>query len=71
MHSNRSKEVIPNPKEQVILRRIAAMRHQGMAFLRISDKLNSEGIPAKRGGKWYPATVSYLVKNVIPKLSLA
>ena len=42
-----------------------------MPYYRIAESLNERGIRSKRGLKWYPATVSYLVKNVITKLSLA
>jgi site-specific DNA recombinase len=52
-----------DPDEAQTIRRIYAMRQQGMSYRVIADVLNSEGIPTKRGGKWYAGTVRYILDN--------
>jgi len=45
------------------VRRIFSMRRQGATLQAIADVLNAEKVPTKRGGKWYPATVRYILDN--------
>jgi DNA invertase Pin-like site-specific DNA recombinase len=52
-----------DPKEAEVVRRIYAMRRQGMSYRAIADALNAGGIPTKRGGRWHPATVAYILDN--------
>ncbi|MEW5932001.1 MAG: recombinase family protein [Bacillota bacterium] len=52
-----------DPEEAELVRRIHAMRKQGMSYRAIADTLNAEGAPTKRGGKWYPATIAYILDN--------
>ena len=40
-----------------------AMHEQGLTNRQIADTLNAEGIPGKRGGRWYPATIRYMLDN--------
>jgi DNA invertase Pin-like site-specific DNA recombinase len=37
-----------------VLRRITAMRQEGMSVKAIAERLNEEHIPAPRGGRWAP-----------------
>lgn len=43
--------------------RIFEMRKGGLSLMAIARKLNSEGIPTKRGGSWHPATARYILDN--------
>ncbi len=51
------KDLVINPSEREVLERIVRLRSQGWSFHRIADRLNREGIPAKRGGRWFGSTV--------------
>jgi DNA invertase Pin-like site-specific DNA recombinase len=50
--------------EMTTVRRIHSLAREGMSYSGIARKLNAEAVPAKRGGKWYPASVRYVAKNV-------
>ena len=43
--------------ELAVIERIAAMRGRGETYQTIADALAADGVPTKRGGRWYPATV--------------
>jgi site-specific DNA recombinase len=45
------------------VRRIFAMKEEGATFQAIANRLNSEGIATARGGKWWPATIRYVLDN--------
>lgn len=49
--------------EMVVVDRIRAMREQGLTLRAIAGALNDEGIPTKRGGKWYAKTVSNIINR--------
>ncbi|WP_010243756.1 recombinase family protein [Acetivibrio cellulolyticus] len=36
---------------------------EGRSLREIADKLNSEGVETKRGGKWFKSTVKYMLTN--------
>jgi len=42
---------------------IFAMKADGMSLLAIANMLNADNVPTKRGGKWYAATVKYILNN--------
>jgi DNA invertase Pin-like site-specific DNA recombinase len=50
-------QLVPNEGEQVGLGFMRSMRERGMSYAAIASWLNSEGIPGKRGGVWYPMSV--------------
>lgn len=50
-------------QEATIVAEILEQREQGYTFAAIATGLNDRGIEGKRGGKWYPSTVSYLIKR--------
>jgi len=50
-------------REATIVRDILATRKRGATLASIADTLNAKGIAGKRGGKWYPSTVAYIVKS--------
>jgi hypothetical protein len=64
-------------QERAVLRRIRAMRrtkrggHKGMTLQAIADRLNAESIPTKRGKKWAPAQLHYLLKPRETKIMLS
>lgn len=38
-------------------------REKGLSFRAIANKLNINNIPTRRGGKWKPGTIKYLLDN--------
>jgi site-specific DNA recombinase len=49
--------------ESAVVLGIFEMRRTGSSLMAIAFKLNNEGVPSKRGGKWYPATIRYILDN--------
>jgi site-specific DNA recombinase len=49
--------------QAVTVRRIFASRAEGQGLQQIADALNSELVPTARGGRWWPATVRYVLDN--------
>jgi hypothetical protein len=49
--------------ELAVVDRIKSMRSTGETLRAIADVLNSEGIPARRGGKWYPMTIANILRQ--------
>lgn len=50
-------------REASIVAEILEQREQGSTLAAIANNLNTKGIEGKRGGKWYPSTVAYLIKR--------
>ena len=50
-------------EEAEIVRRIYSLRRQRKGYKAIADVMNQDGVPTKRGGKWYAATVRYILDN--------
>lgn len=44
---------------------IFVMRSQGMSYRRIADRLNEDGIKARKGGIWKAATIRSIVTNPV------
>jgi site-specific DNA recombinase len=59
----RGGKLIENPEEQKVLRRIKRLRTLKKSYQEIADALNSDGIPAKRGGEWQRGSVHYVLNN--------
>lgn len=57
------KKLVPDVREQEILRRMSDMRGQGMSFQRVADLLNAEGILTKKGTAWDRARVFKTLQN--------
>ena len=55
--------LVPVEAEAETVRRIFAMRDAGLTLRAIAARLNDEGVATKRGGKWYAATVRYILDN--------
>lgn len=47
--------------ELVVIERIQGLRADGLTLQAIADLLNGENIPTKRGGKWHPSTITYIL----------
>lgn len=54
--------LVANPGEMDVVRRIQALRHEGISLVRIARMLEGDGIPTKRGGVWRQATVDSVLK---------
>ncbi len=50
-------------EEAEVVRLIFAMRASGNTLQRIADHLSSVRIPTRRGGRWHPATIRYILDN--------
>jgi site-specific DNA recombinase len=55
--------IIPDEETVETVRRIFALRNDGATLQAIADQLNGDGTPTARGGKWWPATVRYVLDN--------
>jgi DNA invertase Pin-like site-specific DNA recombinase len=53
----------PNPAELAVVRRVHRWRQHGRSPEWIAGELTRQGAPTKRGGRWHPCTVRYLLKN--------
>jgi DNA invertase Pin-like site-specific DNA recombinase len=51
------RELVPDPDEQEIRRRMAELIEAGQSLRQIADALNAEGVRARRG-RWHPQTVA-------------
>lgn len=56
-------EAVEDPQEVETVRYIVQLRGEGLTLQVIADRLNAEGRPTKRGGKWYPKTVADVVSR--------
>jgi hypothetical protein len=56
--------LVDNPGEQSIIRRIAQQRAAGCSYKQIADQLNPDGIPTKTGkGKWQCGNVAGVLNS--------
>lgn len=58
-------ELVINGEERAIVLRIKTARAEGKALNAIAAELNADGVPTKRGGKWFASTVRYIERNGI------
>lgn len=49
--------------EALVVSEILAMRDQGSTLKDIANSLNDRGIEGKKGGRWFPSTVRYLIQR--------
>ena len=52
-----------NQAELDVVDRIQALRADGLTLQAIADILNGDRIPTKRGGKWHPSTITYILSR--------
>ena len=50
-------------RESAIVADILKQREAGASLADIANNLNAKGIEGKRGGKWFPSTVRYLIQR--------
>lgn len=50
-------------RESAIVADILKMREAGASLADIANNLNANGIEGKRGGKWFPSTIRYLIQR--------
>ncbi len=55
--------MVPVPEELAIVRRILGRWRRGGSYTGIAVELNAEGVPTKRGGRWYASTVRGIVQR--------
>jgi site-specific DNA recombinase len=55
--------LVPNDWEQAIILRMRAQRASGTSLGKIADQLNAEGVKPKRGVKWYPSSVKWVIEH--------
>jgi DNA invertase Pin-like site-specific DNA recombinase len=55
--------IIPDEETVETVKRIFRLRKHGTTLQGIADALNGDGTPTARGGKWWPATVRYVLDN--------
>ena len=56
------RELAGHEAEGEVAERIAAARAEGLSYRAISDALNRDRVPAKRGGQWHPQTVQRVAR---------
>lgn len=56
--------LVPDATEAKIITEIIALRTAGKPLAKIADEMNRRGIPGKRGGRWHPSTVKYLIDRL-------
>jgi hypothetical protein len=54
---------VTNEQEQQAIRFIRDQRAAGLSLRSIADKLNTNAVPTKKGGKWHASTVKYILDN--------
>jgi DNA invertase Pin-like site-specific DNA recombinase len=57
------KQLVPDQNEREVARRIRRLHRGGLSIRKIADQLNTEQIPAKRGGPWHPTTVARVLRR--------
>lgn len=55
--------LVPNSNEQATIERIKSLDDEGVPMMRIAERLNSERVPTKKGGRWYASTVKAILTN--------
>lgn len=51
-------ELVASKHETEVITRMRELRGEGLSYRLIADQLNTEGLPAKRGGRWHQQTVA-------------
>jgi len=55
--------LVGDPVEQRVLARIRRLRARGYSYQRVADRLNSDGVPAKRGSQWFGMSVRSVLRT--------
>ena len=62
-YQNDNGEMVVVPEQAEVVKRIFAECLAGEGSYRIAKKLNEEGIPSKKGGKWHSTAIREILKN--------
>ncbi len=62
-YTREGSQLIEDQGEQEVIAIIKDLRGGGYSLQAIADHLTGEGYNTKKGGKWYPSTVNYILKN--------
>ena len=65
------KNLVKDPKEQKILRKIKRLRKKGKSYREIAKILNDKGVLAKRGKPWHHGSIWFILKKTIRKKKLS
>lgn len=60
---DRSKELVPDEREQAVLARMLDLRAEGLSTRAIAEKLNEAGLLNRKGGQWMSAPVAKLLRR--------
>lgn len=63
--NRKGKKLVKNHQELKAVRIMRQAREAGWSLRRIAKALNDQGIPTKRGGRWHPGTIKYLLENTL------
>lgn len=58
-----SKELVPDEREQAVVRRLLALHRENLSTHKIAAVLNGEGLTNRKGGAWASASVARIVKR--------
>ncbi|MCE3009193.1 MAG: recombinase family protein [Proteobacteria bacterium] len=56
-------QLLLDPKEQIIVRKILKLHHSGLSGNAITKQLNSQNIPSRNGKSWSPSVVREITKK--------
>ena len=56
-------KLVPLPMQQAGIKRIVALREQGLTLRAIAQELEESGIPPRRGAHWSPETIRGILKR--------
>lgn len=62
-YTNVKSELWIEPKEAEVVKKIFALRNQGLSMDKIAQELNSQGCETKNGGQWYASTIKAILAN--------
>jgi DNA invertase Pin-like site-specific DNA recombinase len=57
------KQLVSHQAEREVARRIHRLHRGGLSIRKITDQLNADHVPAKRGGAWHPTTVARVLQG--------
>lgn len=55
-------QLVIDPKEQLIIRKILKLHHSGLSGIAIANELNMQKIPSRTGKTWCPCVVRNLIR---------
>ena len=61
--ANEAARVVANAHASKVLDTIKPLKEAGLTLQQIANTLNKSGVQTSRGGKWYPTTVSNILKR--------